>query len=97
MIKFAPGYKKAIESGEKKITIRNGIINNIFPGDIEETNVHSQVRITSVLYTTFEKIPREDMADDGFHSRPDMMRKLREFYSGLSVKDLCTVIRFEVE
>ena len=95
MIKFKDGYKEAIENGTKQITIRKGIVSNLFPGQIEETNIGVQLRIISVRYGYFVFITSQELEDDGFTRLVDCLTTMREFYSGCSRRDLCTVIRFE--
>ncbi len=96
MINFPAGYKELILSGEKKITIRKGIINNLFPLQTEETNLGITLRITRVTYCLFGDIPKEDYIDDGFKTAGEMLKGLKEFYPSLNFGDLMTVIRFEV-
>ena len=95
-INFAPGYKEMILSGEKQITIREGIVFGLYPGGLEETNLDIKLRITSLLFTTFDKVSQEDMKADGFSSQGEMIEKLREFYEDIIPEGICTVIRFEV-
>ena len=94
MIKFAPGYKEAIENETKKITIRKGIVNNIFPGQIEETNLGLSLRITEVKYSIFLNLTREELEDDGFNTIIDCLATMKTFYGHTPSMDLCTVIRF---
>jgi len=95
MIKFAPGYKEAIENETKKITIRKGIVPNIFPGQIEDTNIGLQLRIKSVRYCYFDSLSDPELQDDGFSSQTNCMEILEQFYGEINKYDLCTIIRFE--
>ncbi len=96
MINFAEGFKKEILSGERKITIRKGIINNLFPLQTEETNIGITLRVTRVTYCLFGDIPKEDYFDDGFQTVEEMLKGLKEFYPSLHFGDMITTIRFEV-
>lgn len=96
MIKFAEGYKEQIENGTKKITIRKGIVNNIFPGQIEETNIGVQLRIKSVRYCYFDGLFKRELEDDGFTSSQNCLEILSQFYGSVTPFDLCTIIRFEL-
>ncbi|HEC65073.1 MAG TPA: hypothetical protein ENI23_07265 [bacterium] len=95
MIKFAEGYKEAIENETKQITIRKGIVNNLFPGQIEETNIGVQLRIKSVVYSTFIQITQKELEDDGFISITNCIMTMKKFYADCELLDLCTIIRFE--
>ncbi len=97
MIKFAEGYKEAIENETKKITIRKGIVNNIFPRQIEETNLGISLRIIEVKYSCFILLTKEELEDDGFTSIHDYLIAMKQFYKKCNLDDLCTVIRFEVK
>lgn len=96
MIKFAPGYKKAIKNETKQITIRKGIVNNIFPGGLEETNIGAELLITSIRYCCFGILTIEELEDDGFSSMIDCLSTMKQFYGETNTEDLCTVIRFEL-
>ena len=96
MIKFAPGYKEAIENGTKKITIRKGIVNNLFPGGEETTNLNINLLIKSVRYCFFSSLTTEELLDDGFKNLKDCILTLKNFYKEVELYDLCTVIRFRV-
>ena len=92
---FAKGYEAAIKFGKKKITIRKGIIENIFPYSIVKTNFGFSIEIKSVLFTTFENISKQDLLDDSFRSKKEMMAQMRKFYKDIVVEDICTIIRFK--
>ncbi|KKM14956.1 hypothetical protein LCGC14_1700920 [marine sediment metagenome] len=95
ILRFAKGYKESIERGEKKITIRKGIVKDIFPYSLQRTNLGFLLKIKSVLYTTFGRVPISDYKDDGFKTHIELMQKMGEFYTDVVLEDMCTVIRFE--
>lgn len=95
MIRFGTMYEEDIVSGKKRITIRKGIVNDLFPGQIENTNIGVQLRIKSIRYCYFESLVESELKDDNFLTLVDCMEVLERFYGTLTKYDLCTVIRFE--
>lgn len=95
VIKFSEGYEQAINNGTKKITIRKGIIRELFPGQIENTNIGPRIKIKSVRYTYFGELSDIEIKDDGFNDINDCLHTMNKFYSQVILFDLCTVIRFE--
>lgn len=96
-LKFDGRYRTAILEGKKRATVRRGRV-NLREGD--EVFIHSggyvlgKARIVRVERKPIEALTDEDAIKDGFSSREELIRALREHYPDL--KGEVTVVEFEL-
>ncbi|MFC1702932.1 ASCH domain-containing protein [Patescibacteria group bacterium] len=90
--------RRAVESGQKTITIRKGhrdyrvgyavmICCHIEPWCV-------MADISSVVHCTLEEVTEEELRDDGFTDHADMIAQLGRFYPDISLTSQVTVIRW---
>lgn len=97
---IAPGdaVRRAIERGEKTITVREGHRDHS-PGpvmlccQIEPWCVMAD--ITEVRHCTLEEVSEDDLRADGFRDHHDMLVQLKRFYANLRMGSPVTVIRWK--
>jgi hypothetical protein len=93
------GMRRAIITGDKAITIREGhrdyragrpvmLCCQLVPWAV-------MADIAAVRHTTVENVTREELAADGFADWEDMLAGLRRFYPSLTMASPVTVIRWE--
>lgn len=97
---MAPGFKKDILSGAKRITIRDRHRPQFVEGEtIEIVSANSDwgclAVLTSVTMQTYATTSQEDIEDDGFADREDMMQGMRGFYPHIEAESPNTVIRWD--
>ncbi|WP_048151437.1 ASCH domain-containing protein [Palaeococcus ferrophilus] len=96
-LKFDGRYREAILSGRKRATVRAGKV-NLREGD--EVFIHAggyvlgRARIRRVERKSIEELTEEDAIKDGFSSREELLRALREHYPNL--RGEVTVVEFEL-
>ncbi len=91
-------YVDDILSGRKKATIRLGIVKLRY----NELIVHgggrpvAKIKVKNVAYKRISELTDEDARIDGFKSKDELLRALRETYGDVNPNDYVTVIEFEV-
>ena len=91
-------YVDAILSGEKRATIRLGIIKPRY----EEVMLHGGgkpvaiVRIEEVIHKRVSELTDEDAKLDGFNSRSELIKALRRVYERVTPRDHVTILKFKV-
>ena len=86
-----------IESGKKRITIREGIreyeLGPCMMGCWEK-NWCQRVFITSITHTRLQDIPIEDVIESGHVSHRSLFLDLARFYPNINNQSYVTVVRF---
>ncbi len=91
-------YVEAILKGEKKATIRKGIVRLRH----DELIVHgagrpvAKIRVKNIVYKRVRELTDEDARLDGFSSKEELIRELEKAYGSLSSDDYVTIIEFDV-
>jgi len=91
-------YVEKILSGEKKATIRLGIVKPKY----DEIFIHgggrpvALARIVKVSHKRVRDLTDNDALKDGFSSRKELLKELRKNYDELNPDDYVTIIEFEV-
>jgi hypothetical protein len=91
-------YVEDILSGRKKATIRRGIVKPKY----DEIIVHgggrpiAKIRVTRVYYKRVYELSDEDALKDGFNSREELIKELKQVYPGIRDDEYVTIIEFEV-
>ncbi|OYT52428.1 MAG: ASCH domain-containing protein [Desulfurococcales archaeon ex4484_217_2] len=91
-------YVEKILSGEKKATIRLGIVKPKY----DEIFIHgggrpvALARIVKVSHKKVRDLTDNDALKDGFSSRKELLKELRKNYDKLNPDDYVTIIEFEV-
>lgn len=89
---------KNVESGVKKITIRNSH-KDYRPGMVIICNPEDswcvKRNITEVRHTTAGEVSQQDIEDDGFKNQDDMIQCLSKYYPDINLDSQVTVIRWE--
>lgn len=89
--------RHAIVTGEKQITIRSGFRNytlgptmlccHLVPWAV-------MVDVVSVDHKMISQLDHQEVLDDGFKTRIELLDGLRQFYPGLDVESPVTIIRW---
>lgn len=83
----------------KRTTIRKGR-RNIELGELlfESTEAKRQkvVEVINVYCVSLDKVELADLKNDGFKDHQDMWEQMQRFYPGIGLKDLVTVVIFNV-
>ncbi len=91
-------YARLLLDGRKRATIRLG---KVIPKH-DEVIIHSwgrpvaKAKIVRVTYKRVSELTDEDARLDGFSSRGELLRELRNVYGGVRNDDVVTIIEFEV-
>ncbi len=91
-------YVEDILSGRKKATIRRGIVKPKY----DEIIVHgggrpvAKIRVVRVYYKRVYELSDEDALKDGFSSREELVRELKNVYPDIRDDEYVTIIEFEV-
>ncbi len=91
-------YADKLLSGEKKTTIRLGIVRPRY----EEVIIHghgrplAKARIRGVIVKRVRELTDEDAVRDGFRSRRELLDALRRVYGDYGPDDYVTIIELEV-
>lgn len=91
-------YAEKLLKGEKKTTIRKGVVKPKY----NELIVHAggrpiaKVRITNVYHKKLKELSDYEAKLDGYESLDELLKDLRSVYGDLSKDDYVTVIEFEV-
>jgi len=98
-LNFAKEYKKKIEEGLKRQTIR--LSTSLKEGDRVEVVAGGEVlgiaKITRVERKTIEELTDEDAKRDGFENLAQLFKALRKHYGKISNKKEVCLIGFEME
>lgn len=98
-LNFSKEYKKKIEEGLKRQTIR--LSSSLKEGDKVEVVVGGKIlgvaRITKIERKIVEELTDEDAKRDGFENVAQLVRALRRHYGRISDKKEVCVIGFEIE
>ncbi|MDK2795166.1 MAG: hypothetical protein PWQ22_1643 [Archaeoglobaceae archaeon] len=98
-LNFDPEFIQKILGGSKRTTVRRGI--KSYPvGRIVELTANEKsfalAKIRKVVVKRLSEISEEDAKLDGFESREELIKKLKEIYGDISDKEFFTVVHFEV-
>ena len=91
-------YADKLLSGEKRATIRLGIVRLKYP----ELIVHSggrpvaKVRVRNIRVKKAGELTDEDARLDGFQTREELLEELRRVYGSISSEDPVTIIELEL-
>ena len=97
-LKFDGKYKDLLLSGKKRATIRVGKV-NLKPGD--EVLIHSggyvigKAKIKRVEKKRVSELTDEDAVMDGFKSKEELIKALKEHYKNIKPDTEVTVVEFE--
>lgn len=96
-IKISRDDMKLLKAGRKKCTIRLGLATVATPEiQMYDGRTSVPVRILKVdASRKFAELTDEDARDEGFTSRDELIRDLRQYYPHASDTDPITVIYFE--
>ncbi len=97
-LQFLGKYKKALISGEKKITIRI-TKPNLRKGDIFIAHCGGKVigkfKVVDIYIKKVKEITEEEARLDGFPSKEDLIKELKNYYRGINDNKEVVIIRFE--
>jgi len=97
-LQFLKKYKDALLSGEKKLTIRV-TKPNLRRGDIFIAHCGGKVigkfRVTDIYVKKLKDITDEEARLDGFSSKEELIRELKNYYKNLGEDKELVIIRFE--
>ena len=91
-------YADKLLSGEKRATIRLGIVRVKYP----ELIVHSggrpvaKVRVKNIRVKRVSELTDDDARLDGFRTREELLEELRRVYGSISPDDPVTIIELEL-
>ncbi len=96
ILRFKEKYLRMLLYEGKKTTIRRGIVT---PGSqtvyLESGGkIYGEATISGVKYTRLSELTRSDAVSDGFGSREELLRALKEIYPDLRGDDWVTIIEF---
>ncbi|MEM4424527.1 MAG: ASCH domain-containing protein [Candidatus Nezhaarchaeales archaeon] len=98
-LNFSKEYKRKIEKGLKKQTIR--LSSSLKEGDRVKVVVGGEIlgiaRITKVERKALEELTDEDAKKDGFESLAQLIKALKKHYGRISSKREVCIIGFELE
>jgi len=92
-------YVDLILSGKKTATIRKGY----WVPKFKEIILHGGGRpfavaeITDVIYKKLRELSNEEVLEDGFSSKDELVKELRKAYGDVHENDLVTIIKFKVK
>ncbi|NPA23858.1 MAG: ASCH domain-containing protein [Crenarchaeota archaeon] len=98
VIRFRPEYLDKVLRGEKRVTLRLGIVRPRF-GEVLiacGNRAYGLCEIESMEITSIDKLDDKIVKMEGFKSREELIRALRSLYPEVAEKDLVTIIRFRV-
>lgn len=98
-LNFDPEFIQKILSGTKRTTVRRGIKSYPVGKVVELTANESSfalAKIKKVVVKRLSEISEEEAKLDGFESREELIKKLREIYGEISDREFFTVVHFEV-
>jgi len=91
--------KKATLTGDKTITIRNGLRDykngRVLLG-CHILNWAIMGKITEVRHTLAKNITQKELEDDGYNSLKDMLKGLGQWYNGIDENSPVTIIRWQL-
>jgi uncharacterized protein YqfB (UPF0267 family) len=98
-LRFSQSLCDRLASGEKRITLRDRHRRQIKPSDVVtlsclESGRSFCARVTSVRHTTWAEVSVDELRDDGFRERADLLPVMRRFYPGIKATDPATVYRW---
>lgn len=91
-------YVDKIVKGEKRTTIRRGIVSPSRQRVFLKSDgvVWGEATIDSVTYTKLGRLREEDARMDGFNSLKELREELSRIYPGISPEEWVTIINFRV-
>jgi len=96
-LNFKRKYLERVLRGEKTTTIRRGIVtpskDHVYLAC--EGKVLGEARISSLRFVKIKDLTDADAKRDGFESRDELLKALREIYPDISQEDWVTVIALE--
>ncbi|MEM1519030.1 MAG: ASCH domain-containing protein [Pyrobaculum sp.] len=97
-LRFKQKFIKRVIEGEKKVTIRYGVVkprfNFVYIVCCDE--VYGEAIITKVVYTRLSRVGEDLARADGFESREELINELNEIYGELDNEDVVSIIYFTV-
>lgn len=99
-ISFKDYLCPGIESGTKKITIRNGHWDWVVAGEwvilkCSNTTKQFKAQLTMVRWTTYGGITPQEYTADGFSSQAEMLQIMSQYYPGITLSSDATVIAWK--
>jgi len=99
LIRFAEPLCARLASGDKRITLRARHRTAIAPGAAVqlvciESRRRWSARIVSVRHTSWGAISEQELRDDGFSGRGQLLPVMRRYYPGIEASDPATVYRW---
>jgi len=98
MLHFSPRYRKALVAGKKRMTIRYGRKYRVRPGNVVFLAVGNEpiarAKITSVQVKQLNRLTRDEIRMEGFHSFNDLLENLRKHYPDITPRSYVTVIKW---
>ena len=99
-ISFKDYLCPGIESGTKKITIRNGHWDWVVAGEwvilkCSNTTKQFKAQLTMVRWTTYGGITPQEYMADGFSSQAEMLQSMSQYYPGITLSSDATVIAWK--
>ncbi|MEM0377145.1 MAG: ASCH domain-containing protein [Thermofilum sp.] len=96
-LNFKRKYLERVLRGEKTTTIRRGIVtpskDHVYLAC--DGKVLGEARISSLRFVKIKDLTDADAKRDGFESRDELLKALREIYPDISQEDWVTVIALE--
>ncbi len=99
VLRFKPEYLQRVLRGEKRVTIRLGIVRPRFGELLIVCNnlVYGIAEVESIDIRRIEEIPKEILHEEGFRNIRDLINELRKLYPEIKDTTYVTIIRFRVK
>jgi hypothetical protein len=100
VVRFSEHLCAKLEADTKRITLRSRHRSQIRPGQwVQLVCMDSRrrflARITRVRHTTWRGITDQELTDDGFSGREQLLPIMRRYYPGIAADDPATVYRWD--
>ncbi len=99
VLRFRPEYLQRVLRGEKRVTIRLGIVRPRFGELLIVCNnlVYGIAEVESIDIRRVEDIPEEVLREEGFRSTKELINELRKLYPEIKDTTYVTIIRFHIK
>ncbi len=99
IIRFKPEHLERVLKGSKRVTLRLGITRPRFREFIIAcgSSAYGIGEIECVDIVRLEEIPQHIITEEGFKSRDELIRALKQLYPEIRNSSFVTIIRFNVK
>ncbi len=99
VLRFRPEYLHKVLSGEKRVTIRLGIVRPRFGELLITCNnlVYGIAEVESLDIRKLEEVPKDVIREEGFRNHKELLEELRKLYPEIRDTTYVTIIRFRVK